>query len=94
MEGNLKEIVTFLEGNFAEKKEIGRKPYVPKVEALATSLSSVVCERSKGAKSKAKRSSLCMHELFETLSSFAEAFLKRKTGLVLHQRQRHNHGCF
>ena len=34
MEGNLKEIVTFLEGNFAEKKEIGRKPYVPKVEAL------------------------------------------------------------
>ena len=34
MEGKLKEIVTFLEGNFAEKKEIGRKPYVPKVEAL------------------------------------------------------------
>ena len=35
MEGNLKEIVTFLlEGNFAEKREIGRKPYVPKVEAL------------------------------------------------------------
>ena len=34
MEGNLKEIVTFLAGNFAEKKEIGRKPYVPKVEAL------------------------------------------------------------
>ena len=34
MEGNLKEIETFLEGNFAEKKEIGRKSYVPKVEAL------------------------------------------------------------
>ena len=34
MEGKLKEIVTFLEGNFAEKKKIGRKPYVPKVEAL------------------------------------------------------------
>ena len=34
MEGNLKEIATFLEGNFAEKKEIGRKPYVRKVEAL------------------------------------------------------------
>ena len=34
MEGNLEEIVTSLEGNFAEKKEIGRKPYVPKVEAL------------------------------------------------------------
>ena len=34
MEGNLKEIVTFLEGNFAKKREIGRKPYVPKVEAL------------------------------------------------------------
>ena len=35
MEGNLKEIETFLEGNFAEKKEIGRKSYVPKVEALS-----------------------------------------------------------
>ena len=34
MEGNLKEIAAFLEGNFAEKREIGRKPYVPKVEAL------------------------------------------------------------
>ena len=34
MEGNLKEIETFLEGNFAEKKEIGRKSYFPKVEAL------------------------------------------------------------
>ena len=46
MEGKLKEIVTFLEGNFAEKKEIGRKPYVPKVEALyqsiLTSLSNTV----------------------------------------------------
>ena len=38
MEGNLKEIATFLEGNFTEKKEIGRKPYVRKVEALQCSI--------------------------------------------------------
>ena len=37
MEGNLKEIAICLEGNFAEKKEIGRKPCVPKVEALEMS---------------------------------------------------------
>ena len=35
MEGNLKEKVSFLGGNFAEKKELGRKPHVPKVEALS-----------------------------------------------------------
>ena len=48
MEGKLKEIVTFLEGNFAEKKEIGRKPYVPKVEALASTRMShmtITCDK-------------------------------------------------
>ena len=46
MEGNLKEIETFLEGNFAEKKEIGRKSYVPKVEALARKDWSILTEEA------------------------------------------------
>ena len=54
MEGNLKEIETFLEGNFAEKKEIGRKSYVPKVEALFTPEVGLNIFRENSAKERGK----------------------------------------